>query len=215
MNQPNNTDTRQGSSFYRKPIDWNTFTHQRLMWKTDECYKIIASSTGGSTDPLTTPTPLESTLGPREKPALREQQCSLYLEVSPSSPLLSYVRMRTTVKHHPTDTLKRTIPYKDFCYLSKRNPAKLLCSVEELHKEPITTNREGSRVNATEFAWRDSGNPIRQNHLQFTQPGSNPDSFIFGSLDQHESSALDYAATEVGLWPIVTYRSGVTKEELY
>nr|CAD7396304.1 unnamed protein product [Timema cristinae] len=39
---------------------------------------------------------LPSTITP--EPALREQQCSLYLAVPPSYPLLSYVRMRTTVK---------------------------------------------------------------------------------------------------------------------
>nr|CAD7434834.1 unnamed protein product [Timema monikensis] len=51
----------------------------------------------------------------RLDPALREQQCSLYLAVPPSSPPPSYVRMRTTVKHHVAGTVKRTVPYKDFC----------------------------------------------------------------------------------------------------
>jgi hypothetical protein len=27
----------------------------------------------------------------------------------------SYVRMRTTVTHHVAGTVKRTVPYKDFC----------------------------------------------------------------------------------------------------
>nr|CAD7264596.1 unnamed protein product [Timema shepardi] len=49
------------------------------------------------------------------EPALREQQCSLYLAVPPSSPPPSYVRMRTTVKHHVTGTVKHAVPYKDFC----------------------------------------------------------------------------------------------------
>nr|CAD7434571.1 unnamed protein product [Timema monikensis] len=53
-----------------------------------------------------------STITP--EPALREQQCSL-----PDSPALlpppSYVRMRTTVKHHVAGTVKRTVPYKDCC----------------------------------------------------------------------------------------------------
>nr|CAD7393578.1 unnamed protein product [Timema cristinae] len=42
--------------------------------------------------------------------ALREKQCSfsLYLEVSPSSPPTSDVRLRTTVNHHVTGTVKRT-----------------------------------------------------------------------------------------------------------
>nr|CAD7194578.1 unnamed protein product [Timema douglasi] len=44
------------------------------------------------------------------EPALREQQCSLYLVVPPSSPAPSYVRMRTTVKHHVAGTVKHTIP---------------------------------------------------------------------------------------------------------
>nr|CAD7400387.1 unnamed protein product [Timema cristinae] len=43
---------------------------------------------------------------------------SLYLAVPSSSPLHSYVRMRTTVKYHITGTVKRTVPYKDF-YLSE------------------------------------------------------------------------------------------------
>nr|CAD7201387.1 unnamed protein product [Timema douglasi] len=45
--------------------------------------------------------------------ALREQQCSLYLAVPPSSPPSSYVRMHTTVKHHVAGTVKHTVPYKD------------------------------------------------------------------------------------------------------
>jgi hypothetical protein len=32
-----------------------------------------------------------------------------------SSCAASYVCMRTTVKHHATGTVKRTVPYKDFC----------------------------------------------------------------------------------------------------
>jgi hypothetical protein len=32
-----------------------------------------------------------------------------------SSRATSYVRMRTTVKHHAAGTVKRTVPYKDFC----------------------------------------------------------------------------------------------------
>nr|CAD7392000.1 unnamed protein product [Timema cristinae] len=47
--------------------------------------------------------------------ALREQQCYLYLAVPPSSPNPSYVCLRTTVKHHVAGTVKRTVPYKDFC----------------------------------------------------------------------------------------------------
>nr|CAD7397041.1 unnamed protein product [Timema cristinae] len=42
------------------------------------------------------------------EPALRGQQFSLYLAVPPSSPRPSYVRMRTTVKHHVAGTVKRT-----------------------------------------------------------------------------------------------------------
>nr|CAD7433520.1 unnamed protein product [Timema monikensis] len=46
------------------------------------------------------------------KPALREQQCSLYLAVPPSSPPLFYVRMRTRVKHHVAVTVKYSIIFK-------------------------------------------------------------------------------------------------------
>nr|CAD7194992.1 unnamed protein product [Timema douglasi] len=41
---------------------------------------------------------LSSTITPES--ALREQQCYIYLAFPPSSPLLFYVRMRSTVKHH-------------------------------------------------------------------------------------------------------------------
>nr|CAD7425701.1 unnamed protein product [Timema monikensis] len=41
-----------------------------------------------------------------KKPSLREQQCSLYLAVPPSSTPPSSVRMRTTVKHNVTGTVK-------------------------------------------------------------------------------------------------------------
>nr|CAD7572923.1 unnamed protein product [Timema californicum] len=54
------------------------------------------------------------------EPALREQQCSLYLAVPPSSPPPSYVRMRTTVNHHVAGTVKRTVPYKRFLYLFRK-----------------------------------------------------------------------------------------------
>nr|CAD7425099.1 unnamed protein product [Timema monikensis] len=47
------------------------------------------------------------------EPALREQQCFLYLAVPPSSPNPSYVRVRTTLKHHVAGTVKCIIPYKD------------------------------------------------------------------------------------------------------
>nr|CAD7397200.1 unnamed protein product [Timema cristinae] len=129
------------------------------------------------------------------EPALREQQCYLYLEVPPSFPP---PRMCACAQQSNTTslTLLNAQFHTKIFYLSKRNPAKLLCSVEELRKEPLTINREGSRGNATKFAWKESGNPFRQNPLQFTQPGSNPDPSIFGSLAQHESIALDHAATE-------------------
>nr|CAD7605801.1 unnamed protein product [Timema genevievae] len=45
---------------------------------------------------------LPSTITP--EPALREQQCSLYLAVPPSSPPPSFVCMSTTVKHHVAGT---------------------------------------------------------------------------------------------------------------
>nr|CAD7423260.1 unnamed protein product [Timema monikensis] len=55
--------------------------------------------------------------GNEQEPALREQQCSLYLAVLPSSPPPFYVCMGTTVKHHVVGTVKRTVPYKDFSAL--------------------------------------------------------------------------------------------------
>nr|CAD7395658.1 unnamed protein product [Timema cristinae] len=50
---------------------------------------------------------LPSTITP--KPSLREQQCSLYLAVQPSSPTPSYVSMHTTVKHHVAGTVFRAL----------------------------------------------------------------------------------------------------------
>jgi hypothetical protein len=44
--------------------------------------------------------------------ALRVRQCSLSLAASRAA---SYVRMRTTTKHHAAGAVKRTVPYKDFC----------------------------------------------------------------------------------------------------
>nr|CAD7200942.1 unnamed protein product [Timema douglasi] len=55
---------------------------------------------------------LPSTITPEL--ALRDQQCSLYLAVPPSSPPPSYVCMHTTVKRHVAGTMKCTVPYKDF-----------------------------------------------------------------------------------------------------
>jgi hypothetical protein len=46
------------------------------------------------------------------KQALRERQCPLSLAASRAA---SYVRMRTTAKHHAAGTVKHTVPYKDFC----------------------------------------------------------------------------------------------------
>nr|CAD7433890.1 unnamed protein product [Timema monikensis] len=70
-----------------------------------------------------------STITPES--ALREQQCSLYLAVPLSSPPLFYVLMRTTVKHHITGTVKRTVPYKDFGKTFCHN-CKKKCSGEVL-----------------------------------------------------------------------------------
>jgi hypothetical protein len=44
--------------------------------------------------------------------ALRDGQCSVFLT---ASRVASYVRMRTTVKHHAAGTVKRTRPYNNFC----------------------------------------------------------------------------------------------------
>jgi hypothetical protein len=51
----------------------------------------------------------------RSASALRERQCSLSLAASRAA---SYVRMRTTAKHHAAATLKRTVPYKVFVFIS-------------------------------------------------------------------------------------------------
>nr|CAD7410455.1 unnamed protein product [Timema cristinae] len=52
------------------------------------------------------------------------------------------------------------------------------------------------RENAPAFAWREHVKPFRKKS-QCTRPGSNPDLLVFGSLVQHESSALDLVSTEV------------------
>nr|CAD7201495.1 unnamed protein product [Timema douglasi] len=73
---------------------------------------------------------LSSTIMP--DPALREQQCSLYLAVPSSSPPSSYVRMLTTVKHHITGTVKRTVPYNDFyIYVEDDWPVRRSYRVED------------------------------------------------------------------------------------
>nr|CAD7261574.1 unnamed protein product [Timema shepardi] len=51
------------------------------------------------------------------------------------------------------------------------------------------------------FAWRESGKPFMKNPSQCTRPGSNPDISVFGSLVQHEISALDHAEREEGSEP--------------
>nr|CAD7569594.1 unnamed protein product [Timema californicum] len=63
---------------------------------------------------------LPSTIKP--EPALREQQCSLYLAVPPSYSPPSYVHMCTTVKHHMDGTVKCTVPYKDFYLPGRATP---------------------------------------------------------------------------------------------
>jgi hypothetical protein len=49
----------------------------------------------------------------RSASALRDRQCSLSLSASRAA---SYVRMRTTAKHHAAGTVKRTVPYQEFFY---------------------------------------------------------------------------------------------------
>jgi hypothetical protein len=53
---------------------------------------------------------LPSTSTPRS--ALWERQCSVF---TVSLRATSYVCMCTTVKHHAAETMKCTVPYKDFC----------------------------------------------------------------------------------------------------
>jgi hypothetical protein len=47
-------------------------------------------------------------------PARQGWHCGSDSALSPSH-AASYVHMHTTVKHHATGTVKRTVPYKDFC----------------------------------------------------------------------------------------------------
>nr|CAD7407441.1 unnamed protein product [Timema poppensis] len=54
---------------------------------------------------------------------------------------------------------------------------------------------------------RESGKPFRKNHSQYTRSGSSPDLLVLGSLVQHEISALDHTATEVGGWYCYDQRS--------
>nr|CAD7423199.1 unnamed protein product [Timema monikensis] len=54
--------------------------------------------------------------------ALREQQCSLYLAVPPSTPPPSYMHMRTTVKHHITGTAFLQDVFASECQPLKSNP---------------------------------------------------------------------------------------------
>nr|CAD7577110.1 unnamed protein product [Timema californicum] len=53
------------------------------------------------------------------------------------------------------------------------------------------------------YKFKESRKPFRENYPHCAQLGSNPDLPIFGSLVQHESSALDRATTKVGDNPFV------------
>nr|CAD7396629.1 unnamed protein product [Timema poppensis] len=76
--------------------------------------------------------------------------------------------------------------------IEPRPPAQKSDTLPLDHQVPLYANT-GSAPN---FAWRESEKPFRKNHPHCNHPGSNPDLSIFGSLVQHENSALDYAATE-------------------
>nr|CAD7413137.1 unnamed protein product [Timema poppensis] len=85
----------------------------------------------------------------------------LYLTGSPAFlPTPSYVRMRTAVKHHVTGTVKRTVPYKDFCiffinwakamkraFLSERK----MTHVARVEKEALRILRDNWRVDIPFF----------------------------------------------------------------
>jgi hypothetical protein len=62
-----------------------------------------------------------------------------------SSCAASYVRMRTTVKHHAAGTVKRTVPYKDFCIFfinwGMATDIKLKDYILYKYKERITEKR--------------------------------------------------------------------------
>nr|CAD7595754.1 unnamed protein product [Timema genevievae] len=60
------------------------------------------------------------------------------------------------------------------------------------------SGKSGIRGCVLTFALGESGKPFRENHPRYTQPGSNLDLPVFGSLDYCESSALDYATTKAG-----------------
>nr|CAD7202184.1 unnamed protein product [Timema douglasi] len=58
-------------------------------------------------------------------------------------------------------------------------------------------SKVGLRRNGLVFGWREGGKLFRRNHSQYTQPESNHDLPVIGSIIYCESSALDRAATEV------------------
>nr|CAD7571682.1 unnamed protein product [Timema californicum] len=133
---------------------------------------------------------LPSTITP--EPALREQQCSLYLAVPPSSPPFSYVRVRTTVKYHVAGTVKRTFPYKD-CYISSHHEAlflDIICQrentmhaniiqgavtsgVEEMSPSPPDPSGDGAYASME----IDPGLDGHDNHLPQLPPGSTQQKF--------------------------------------
>nr|CAD7571131.1 unnamed protein product [Timema californicum] len=112
------------------------------------------------------------------EPALLEQQCSIYLAVPSSSPLTSYVRMRTTV-NHVTGTVKRTVPYKDREVLIF-GPDENQYQTMVLTTPRRVENHSGKTTLST---------PDRDSNLDLT---------IIGSLVFCKSSTLDHAAMEAG-----------------
>nr|CAD7573079.1 unnamed protein product [Timema californicum] len=76
------------------------------------------------------------------EPALREQQCSLYLAVPHSSPPSSNVLMHTTLKHHVAGTVKRTVPYKKIKgFGTSRAPSR----VDNVVSKPLDKKIGGTR----------------------------------------------------------------------
>ncbi|CAG2060975.1 unnamed protein product [Timema podura] len=98
--------------------------------------------------------------------------------------------------------------------MASRNVSAHSCNTDQLGNEALKTAYKLTRTyrvlesryeSAPAFALKEIETQFRKNHPQCTRPESNLDLPVIGSLVQHESSALDHAATEYLTCSFLTY----------